>query len=312
MELILILFLILIFIMCNCNIFKGGNKKNLVNNILNKSSKNKIKKFTLNDFKNKLFNNKYKINNVVKLKNLNVMGIIINDKLKEKQKYLIELIDNKKKYEEYEMNLDFIANDLKSYYDLIEKKNIENILKPLSNKFKNFVNDPDWLNIKIKFNKNSTMYDLNEIIYNNRNKYLNLTEDQDNDLKVTYNNNLDEINTDLSDNLKKFKRQQIKSTIINNIKADKMKNIKISNNFSLSEFIIHFYKLYKSYNIINNSKIKLNNTLCSNLINNKNSICQFSENNCKNKLIKEARQIKEKAIKKLETAESTLKYIQEI
>ena len=45
MELILILFLILIFIMCNCNIFKGGNKKNLVNNILNKSSKNNIKKF---------------------------------------------------------------------------------------------------------------------------------------------------------------------------------------------------------------------------------------------------------------------------
>ena len=167
------------------------------------------------------------------------------------------------------MNLDFIANDLKSYYDLIEKKNMENILKPLSNKFKNFVNDPDWLNIKIKFNKNSTMYDLNEFIYNNRNKYLNLTEDQDNDLKVTYNNKLDEINTDLSDNLKKFKRQQIKSTIINNIKADKMKNIKISNNFSLSEFIMHFYKLYKSYNIINNSKIKLNSNLCSNLINNK-------------------------------------------
>ena len=241
--------------MCNCNIFKGGNKKNLVNNILNKSSKNNIKKFTLNDFKNKLFTNKYKINNVVKLKNLNLMGIIINDKLKEQQKYLIELIDNKKKYEEYEMNLDFIANDLKSYYDLIEKKNMENILKPLSNKFKNFVNDPDWLNIKIKFNKNSTMYDLNEFINNNRNKYLNLTEDQDNDLKVTYNNKLDEINTDLSDNLKKFKRQQIKSTIINNIKDNKMKNIKISNNFCFSEFIMHFYKLYKSYNIINNSKI---------------------------------------------------------
>ena len=77
MELILILFLILIFIMCNCNIFKGGNKKNLVNNILNKSSKNNIKKFTLNDFKNKLFTNKYKINNVVKLKNLNLMKLLL-------------------------------------------------------------------------------------------------------------------------------------------------------------------------------------------------------------------------------------------
>ena len=75
---------------------------------------------------------------------------------------------------------------------------------------------------------------------------------------------------------------------------------------------MHFYKLYKSYNIINNSKIKLNSNLCSNLINNSNSICQFSENNCKNKLIKEAREIKENAIKKLKTAESTLKYIQQI
>ena len=67
-------------------------------------------------------NSKFIIGNIVLLSKNNKIGIIIDNKTDEKNKYLIKLLDNNKKIYEYENYIKLIANNMKTYKNKNNKK----------------------------------------------------------------------------------------------------------------------------------------------------------------------------------------------
>ena len=100
----------------------------------------------------------------------NNMGIVINNNINQNNDYLIKSINENIEYVENEFNLEFVANNLKEFNDnnIIKEKFVESDLVDL-------YSNENWLNIQeINSNQKYSIFDIKQIIYDNRYKYTSL------------------------------------------------------------------------------------------------------------------------------------------
>tara|TARA_Y100000739_G_scaffold216838_1_gene212721 strand:- start:697 stop:1962 length:1266 start_codon:yes stop_codon:yes gene_type:complete len=264
-----------------------------------------------------LSNKKFKNGNIVKILNIedNNIGIIINNNINQNNDYLIKSINENIEYIENESNLEFIENNLKEFND---NNNIKEIF--VEGDLVDLFSNKNWLNIQeIKSNQKYSIFDLKQILYDNRYKYTTLKSNNPLDIELTkkYNQKVEKLDTFLSQKVKTFKIKQIKSELLDSLSINIFNNINEkdkNNNFKFLEYINELYKIYKSIHTINKSNLnyKLSNNVCSTLNNKYKNMCDISivnKSECQTLFKKKAQKKKQQAQNNLNVAEQALEYL---
>ena len=267
-----------------------------------------------------LINKKFKNDNIVKISTMegNNMGIVINNNINQNNDYLIKSINENIEYVENESNLEFVANTLKEFNDnnIIKEKFVESDLVDL-------YSNENWLNIKeINSNQKYSIFDIKQIIYDNRYKYTSLKSNSPFDIELTkkYNQKVEKLDTFLSPKMKNFKIKQIKSELVDLLPINIFNNINEKDkntNYKFLEYINELYKLYKSIHIINKSNLnyKLSNNICSTLNEKYKNMCDISivnKSECHNIFKEKAQKKREQAQNNLAVADQALQYLNEL
>ena len=367
---VILCILLLIYFYCNRTI-SGGKKNNiqqkllkLKDNILNKKDEseetvidtemyetpedditdedslieNNIKQNRIDNMsiKNLNLNKKFSIGNIVHINTDNSIGIIQNNNIANKDEYEVKKMNENMVYNVKEDELKLIAENIDIYNKNKETQYINSKIKPLKNDLIEFIIDDNWLNLNETINNNNIMniinertslVDIKEYIYDNIYTYINIDNIDD------YKNKLNNIDENVSEQMKLLMKKNIKAEIIDSIplKMFKKKYIKINNineidkTYNYDLYIKELYKLYKSINIIQNKdhqKFRLNDNVCDNisnvLYNEKTKMCNIPNSLIKKALIKKAQKElrdinkeQEELNSKMDSARETLKYAED-